>query len=82
MGQEVSWWRAQFTASKLLFYVLFDGLHIGLFILGWYGREISMDGTPLTVAQDQASRGPSISGSQHLDILRVVISRSWFGTVI
>lgn len=35
MGQETSWWRAQLTARKLLFYFLFDGWHIGLFIWGW-----------------------------------------------
>jgi NADPH oxidase len=31
-----SWWRREFTVRRVFFYVLFHGLHIGLFVFGWY----------------------------------------------
>ncbi|KAK5170974.1 uncharacterized protein LTR77_004118 [Saxophila tyrrhenica] len=31
-----SWLASQFTARKIIFYTLFHGLHIALFIIGWY----------------------------------------------
>ncbi|KAI7161677.1 NADPH oxidase [Hortaea werneckii] len=34
--RQKSWLRAQLTTRKLLFYTLFHGLHIFLFIYGWY----------------------------------------------
>lgn len=34
-----SWLRAQFTAPKVLFYAIFHGLHILIFIIGWYIQE-------------------------------------------
>ena len=34
--QSKSWLRAQLTGRKLLFYTLFHGLHVALFIVGWY----------------------------------------------
>ncbi|KAL9053689.1 MAG: hypothetical protein Q9162_004640 [Coniocarpon cinnabarinum] len=29
-------WRKQFTLPKILFYLLFHGAHLGIFIVGWY----------------------------------------------
>ncbi|EEH22200.1 hypothetical protein PABG_04411 [Paracoccidioides brasiliensis Pb03] len=34
------WWKSNFSASKILFYVLFHGMHIGMFIFGWW-KQIS-----------------------------------------
>lgn len=34
--QQRSWLAAQLTARKLLFYTLFHGFHLALFIVGWY----------------------------------------------
>ncbi|EGP91103.1 unnamed protein product [Zymoseptoria tritici ST99CH_3D1] len=34
--QRKSWLRAQFTARKITFYILFHGLHFLIFVLGWY----------------------------------------------
>ncbi|KAK3710479.1 hypothetical protein LTR37_010322 [Vermiconidia calcicola] len=31
-----SWLQSQLTARKISFYTLFHGLHLGIFILGWY----------------------------------------------
>lgn len=33
---QLTWWKRQLTVRKVLFYVLFHGLHIGLFVFGWY----------------------------------------------
>ena len=33
---QITWWKRQLTVRKVLFYVLFHGLHIGLFVFGWY----------------------------------------------
>jgi NADPH oxidase len=33
--------KAQLTGTKLVFNVLFHGLHIGLFALGWYATPHS-----------------------------------------
>lgn len=35
MGQKTSWSK-HLTVRKVIFYVLFHGLHIGLFVFGWY----------------------------------------------
>jgi hypothetical protein len=34
--QKRSFWEREFTLSKITFYILFHGLHIGMFVLGWY----------------------------------------------
>ncbi|KAL9610769.1 MAG: hypothetical protein Q9167_004552 [Letrouitia subvulpina] len=34
-----SWWSKQFAPSKLLFNFLFHGIHIGLFIFGWWKQQ-------------------------------------------
>lgn len=34
--QQQSWLRKQFAPSKIIFNLLFHGLHIGLFAFGWY----------------------------------------------
>lgn len=34
--KQKSWLAAQFSARKLTFYILFHGLHIAIFIIGWY----------------------------------------------
>ncbi|KAI1323433.1 putative FAD binding protein [Xylariaceae sp. FL0255] len=39
MAEVVSLIKKQFTASKLIFHVLFWGLHWGLFALGWFLQE-------------------------------------------
>lgn len=40
-----------FTPAKLLFYFLFWGVHIGLFVAGWYVFDIiSVDDDMLTIA--------------------------------
>lgn len=31
-----TWWRKHLTVRKVIFYVLFHGFHIGLFVFGWY----------------------------------------------
>lgn len=31
----IHWWRSNFTKSKICFYILFWGVHIGLFAAGW-----------------------------------------------
>ncbi|KAL9042842.1 MAG: hypothetical protein Q9180_000296 [Flavoplaca navasiana] len=38
--QQQSWMRKQFAPSKILFNVLFHGLHVGLFAFGWW-KQIS-----------------------------------------
>ncbi|KAK3052840.1 hypothetical protein LTR09_005904 [Extremus antarcticus] len=37
--KQKSWLASQFTARKLIFYTLFHGFHIGLFVLGWYLQQ-------------------------------------------
>jgi len=36
MTQQRSYWQAQFTWRKVVFYLIFHGFHVGLFILGWW----------------------------------------------
>lgn len=31
-----AYWRKQFTLSKLTFHIIFHGIHIAMFIIGWY----------------------------------------------
>lgn len=38
--RQPSWLSKQFAPSKVLFNVLFHGLHIGLFVYGWYVAPI------------------------------------------
>jgi NADPH oxidase len=46
-----SWLAAQFTARKIIFYTLFHGLHIFLFILGWYLQVSNEKLAPLNTLQ-------------------------------
>ncbi|KAI4141411.1 MAG: hypothetical protein L6R39_005345 [Caloplaca ligustica] len=34
--RQLSWWSKQFAPSKILFNIIFHGLHIGIFIYGWW----------------------------------------------
>ncbi|KAI2457089.1 hypothetical protein LOY97_005089 [Ophidiomyces ophidiicola] len=48
---EHSTWRRHFGGSKLLFYFLFYGLHIGIFIFGWYKQAADIRLAPLNTLQ-------------------------------
>ncbi|KAI4189088.1 MAG: hypothetical protein L6R41_001695 [Letrouitia leprolyta] len=45
--QQQSWLRKQFAPSKILFNTLFHGLHIGLFIFGWWKQATDARLAPL-----------------------------------
>ncbi|KAF2170159.1 hypothetical protein M409DRAFT_51911 [Zasmidium cellare ATCC 36951] len=61
--QRKSWLAAQFTTRKLIFYILFHGLHILLFIIGWYVQANDQRLAPLNTLEFSVwfSRGAGLN---------------------
>ncbi|KAK3670123.1 hypothetical protein LTR78_009970 [Recurvomyces mirabilis] len=71
--KQKSWLAAQLTPRKLTFYTLFHGLHIGLFILGWYLQASNLKLAPLNTLHFSVwfSRGAGLCLS--VDVMLIVL---------
>lgn len=68
-----SWLRAQFATRKVVFYLLFHGLHIFLFIYGWYKQASTAALNPLNTLHFSVwfSRGAGLALS--FDVLLILL---------
>ncbi|EAS27634.3 NADPH oxidase [Coccidioides immitis RS] len=48
---EQSAWKRHFSGSKIIFYILFHGMHLGVFIFGWYKQAGDIRLAPLNTLQ-------------------------------
>ena len=64
---QLAFWRKQMTPRKLLFYFLFHGLHVGIFILGWYGMALLPSACPwLTFCRYLQESDPNLAALNSL----------------
>lgn len=68
-----SWLAAQFTTGKIIFYIFFHGLHIFLFVLGWWLQARDTRLAPLNTLQFSVwiSRGAGLCLT--VDVLMILL---------
>lgn len=69
----------ELTWPKVTFYFFFHGLHIGMFVLGWYVlRSQLIVVCELTrLYQVEAGDRPTTGGSKYITIFGMAIKRRW-----
>lgn len=71
--QKQSWLSKQFAPSKIIFNILFHGLHIGLFAFGWY---VLSNGPYMIIWADRSNRWKQVS-DQRLAGLNTLTFSVW-----
>ncbi|KAI9886518.1 MAG: hypothetical protein M1823_001699 [Watsoniomyces obsoletus] len=72
------WWKRELTPSKLTFYFLFHGLHIGMFVLGWIkqAQDVRLAGLNTLQYSVWLSRGAGLALSVDVAMILLPMCRN------